>query len=109
MLKSKSVSKQETDEKVGDMLAKKGTLDAARFNVARLEKTQSFQKVYAPFDGIVTARNVDVGALIDAGSSGGPAKELFHVAQADRLRLRADAITEFGAAHVAVICGPEPN
>jgi RND family efflux transporter MFP subunit len=87
MLKNKSVSKQETDEKVGDMLAKKGTLDAARFNVARLEKTQSFQKVYAPFDGIVTARNVDVGALIDAGSSGGPAKELFHVAQADRLRV----------------------
>ncbi|WP_144143964.1 efflux RND transporter periplasmic adaptor subunit [Paraburkholderia sp. BCC1884] len=87
MLKSKSVSTQETDEKVGDMLAKKGTLDAARFNVARLEKTQSFQKVYAPFDGIVTARNVDVGALIDAGSSGGPAKELFHVAQADRLRV----------------------
>jgi RND family efflux transporter MFP subunit len=87
MLKSKSVSKQETDEKVGDMLAKKGSLDAARFNVARLEKTQSFQKVYAPFDGIVTARNVDVGALIDAGSSGGPAKELFHVAQADRLRV----------------------
>jgi RND family efflux transporter MFP subunit len=87
MLKSNSVSKQETDEKVGDMLAKKATLDAARFNVARLEKTQSFQKVFAPFDGIVTARNVDVGALIDAGSAGGPAKELFHVAQADRLRV----------------------
>jgi RND family efflux transporter MFP subunit len=87
MLKSKSVSKQETDEKVGDMLAKKATLDAARFNVARLEKTQSFQKIYAPFDGTVTARNVDVGALIDAGSAGGPAKELFHVAQADRLRV----------------------
>jgi RND family efflux transporter MFP subunit len=87
MLKNKSVSKQETDEKVGDMLAKKGTLDAARFNVARLEKMQSFQKVFAPFDGIVTARNVDVGALIDAGSAGGPAKELFHVAQADRLRV----------------------
>ncbi|MEM5297132.1 efflux RND transporter periplasmic adaptor subunit [Burkholderia sp. JPY481] len=87
MFKSKSVSKQETDEKVGDMLAKKATLDAARFNVARLEKTQSFQKVYAPFDGTVTARNVDVGALIDAGSSGGPAKEMFHVAQADRLRV----------------------
>lgn len=87
MLKSKSVSKQETDEKVGDMLAKKASLDAAHFNVARLEKTQSFQKVYAPFDGTVTARNVDVGALIDAGSAGGPAKELFHVAQADRLRV----------------------
>jgi len=87
MLKSKSVSKQETDEKVGDMLAKKASLDAARFNVARLEKTQSFQNVYAPFDGTVTARNIDVGALIDAGSAGGPTKELFHVAQADRLRV----------------------
>ncbi|WP_118181856.1 efflux RND transporter periplasmic adaptor subunit [Paraburkholderia phosphatilytica] len=87
MLKSNSVSKQETDEKVGDMLAKKGSLDAARFNVARLEKLTSFQKVYAPFDGIVTARNVDVGALIDAGSSGGPAKELFHVVDASRLRV----------------------
>jgi RND family efflux transporter MFP subunit len=87
MLKNKSVSKQETDEKVADMLAKKGTLDAAKFNVSRLEELQSYQKVVAPFDGIVTARNVDVGALIDAGSSGGPQKELFHVAQANKLRV----------------------
>jgi RND family efflux transporter MFP subunit len=87
MLQNRSVSKQETDEKVADMLAKKGTLDAARFNVSRLEQLQSFQKVVAPFAGIVTARNVDVGALIDAGSSGGAQKELFHVAQADRLRV----------------------
>lgn len=87
MLKSKSVAQQETDEKTADMLAKKATLDAARFNVARLEKEQSFEKIYAPFDGIVTARNVDVGALIDAGSSGGPARELFHVADAKRLRV----------------------
>ena len=87
MLGNHSVSKQETDEKVGDMLAKKATLDAAKFNVARLQKLQSFQKIYAPFDGIVTVRNVDVGALIDAGSSGGPARELFHIAQADRMRV----------------------
>jgi RND family efflux transporter MFP subunit len=87
MLQNRSVSKQETDEKVADMLAKKGTLDAAKFNVSRLEQMQSFQKVTAPFAGIVTARNVDVGALIDAGSSGGPQKELFHVAQADKLRV----------------------
>jgi len=87
MLQNRSVSKQETDEKVADMLAKKGTLDAAKFNVSRLEQLQSFQKVTAPFSGIVTARNVDVGALIDAGSSGGPQKELFHIAQADRLRV----------------------
>jgi len=87
MLQNRSVSKQETDEKVADMLAKKGTLDAAKFNVSRLAQLQSFEKVTAPFDGIVTARNVDVGALIDAGSSGGQQKELFHLAQANRLRV----------------------
>jgi len=90
MLQSRSVAKQDTDEKTADMLAKQGTLDAARYNVSRLEQLQSFQKVIAPFDGIVSARNVDVGALIDAGSSGGPQKELFHLQQADRLRVYAN-------------------
>ncbi|HKU00541.1 MAG TPA: efflux RND transporter periplasmic adaptor subunit [Paraburkholderia sp.] len=90
MLQTRSVAKQDADEKTGDMLAKKATLDAARFNVSRLSQLQSYEKVLAPFDGIVTARNVDVGALIDAGSSGGPQKELFHVAQADRLRVYAN-------------------
>ncbi|RQH03687.1 efflux RND transporter periplasmic adaptor subunit [Paraburkholderia dinghuensis] len=89
MLQSRSVSKQDTDEKVADMLAKQGTLDAARYNVSRLSQLQSFEKVTAPFDGIVTARNVDVGALIDAGSSGGAQRELFHLQQADRLRVYA--------------------
>ncbi|MBV8260930.1 MAG: efflux RND transporter periplasmic adaptor subunit, partial [Paraburkholderia sp.] len=84
MLQNRSVAKQDADEKVGDMLAKKATLDAARFNVSRLSQLQSYEKVTAPFDGIVTARNTDVGALIDAGSSGGQQKELFHLAQADR-------------------------
>ncbi|MDR3100560.1 MAG: efflux RND transporter periplasmic adaptor subunit [Paraburkholderia sp.] len=90
MLQTRSVAKQDADEKMADMLAKKATLDAARFNVSRLSQLQSYEKVTAPFDGIVTARNVDVGALIDAGSSGGPQKELFHVAQADRLRVYAN-------------------
>ncbi|WP_233861799.1 efflux RND transporter periplasmic adaptor subunit [Paraburkholderia adhaesiva] len=90
MLQSRSVSKQDTDEKVADMLAKQGTLDAARYNVSRLSQLQSFEKVTAPFDGIVTARNVDVGALIDAGSSGGAQRELFHLQQADRLRVYAN-------------------
>jgi RND family efflux transporter MFP subunit len=90
MLQNRSVAKQDADEKVGDMLAKKATLDAARFNVSRLSQLQSYERVTAPFDGIVTARNTDVGALIDAGSSGGPQKELFHVAQADRLRVYAN-------------------
>jgi len=90
MLQTRSVAKQDADEKVADMLAKKATLDAARFNVSRLSQLQSYEKILAPFDGIVTARNVDVGALIDAGSSGGPQKELFHLAQADRLRVYAN-------------------
>ncbi|QGZ60313.1 efflux RND transporter periplasmic adaptor subunit [Paraburkholderia acidisoli] len=90
MLQNRSVSKQDTDEKVGDMLAKKATLDAARFNVSRLGQLQSYEKVTAPFDGIVTARNVDVGALIDAGNGGSAQKELFHVAQADKLRVYAN-------------------
>jgi len=87
MLKTRSVAKQDADEKVADMLAKQGTLDAARYNVSRLTQLQSYEKVTAPFDGIVTARNVDVGALIDAGASGGTQKELFHLQQSDRLRV----------------------
>jgi RND family efflux transporter MFP subunit len=90
MLQSRSVSKQDADEKDADMLAKQGTLDAARYNVSRLSQLQSYEKVTAPFDGIVTARNTDVGALIDAGSSGGAQKELFHLAQSDRLRVYAN-------------------
>jgi RND family efflux transporter MFP subunit len=87
MLQTKSVSKQETDEKLGDLLAKKAQHDAASFNVARLEKLQSFKRILAPYDGLITARNINVGALVDAGSAGGPAKELFHLAQADRMRV----------------------
>lgn len=84
LLKTDSVSRQEVDEKRSDMAARKATLDAARYNVARLEKLQSFKRIYAPFDGVITARNVDVGMLIDAGSA--PAKEMFHIASTKRLR-----------------------
>ena len=85
LLKTDSVSKQEADEKRNDMAARKANLEAARYNVLRLEKTQSFKRIYAPFDGVITARNVDVGMLIDAGS--GPAKEMFHIASTKRLRV----------------------
>ena len=86
LLNTDSVAKQEADEKMGDLQAKKAALEGARFNVARLEKLQAFKKIYAPFSGVITARNTDVGALIDAGS-GGTSKELFHVAAIDRLRV----------------------
>jgi RND family efflux transporter MFP subunit len=84
LLKTDSVSKQEADEKRNDMAARKANLEASRYNVARLEKTQSFKRIYAPFDGVITARNVDVGMLIDAGTA--PAKEMFHIASTKRLR-----------------------
>src|SRR6202521_2061325 len=86
LLKSDSVSRQETDEKIADLSARKATVDSNASNVHRLEALQSFQKVYAPFDGVLTARNTDVGALIDAGANS-TGKELFHLAAIDSLRV----------------------
>jgi RND family efflux transporter MFP subunit len=86
LLKTNSVSKQETDQATGDAAAKKAAVDAAMANVRRLQQLQSFESVYAPFDGIVTVRNTDVGALIAAGSSSTP-KELFHLAAIDKIRV----------------------
>ncbi|MBN9614449.1 MAG: efflux transporter periplasmic adaptor subunit [Acidobacteriales bacterium 59-55] len=86
LLKTNSVSKQETDQATGDAAAKKAAVDAAMANVRRLQQLQSFEKVYAPFDGIVTVRNTDVGALIEAGSGSAP-RELFHLAAIHRLRV----------------------
>jgi RND family efflux transporter MFP subunit len=86
LLQTDSVAKQETDEKLSDAQAKKAVLDGARFNVSRLEKLQAFKRIYAPFAGVITSRNTDVGALIDAGS-GGTGRELFHVASIDKLRV----------------------
>jgi RND family efflux transporter MFP subunit len=55
--------------------------------VRRLEETRSFQRITAPFDGVITTRNVDVGALIEVGTGNGPGRELFHLAATDRLRV----------------------
>ncbi len=89
LLKTDSVSKQDADNAEGDYAAKRAIVQSADANVKRLEDLQSFEKIYAPFDGVITARNIDVGALIDAGSSGGaaPARELFHLAATRRLRV----------------------
>ncbi len=86
LLKTDSVSRQDADNAAGDYAAKQATLQSAQANVRRLQELQSFQKIYAPFTGVITARNTDIGALIDSGSSGGP-RELFHMAQPDRLRV----------------------
>ena len=86
LLKTQSVSRQETDEKTGDLSAKKAMADASASAVHRLEDLQAYEKVTAPFDGVITARNTDVGALIDAGANT-PGKELFHLAATNQLRV----------------------
>jgi RND family efflux transporter MFP subunit len=86
LLKSNSVSKQETDQAVSDESAKQAIVDSQLANVHRLEQLQSFEKVYAPFDGVITARNTDIGDLIAAGANTAP-QELFHMAAIRRLRV----------------------
>ena len=86
LFKTESVSQQDVDDKVGDLQAKKAMVDSAASNVRRLEETVGFQNVYAPFAGVITARNVDIGALINAGANA-PGKELFDIASTSRLRV----------------------
>jgi len=86
LLKTNVISKQETDQAVSDYHAKKATADAAEANVRRLQRLQQFERVYAPFDGVITARDTDIGALIQNGDSTGQ-KELFHLAAIDKLRV----------------------
>src|SRR5499425_300685 len=81
-----SVSQQETDQAVSNLSAVKAAAESSAANVRRLEQLQSFEKIYAPFDGIITARNTDVGALIDAGANVQP-RELFHMAAIRTLRV----------------------
>ena len=85
LIKTDSVSKQEVDNAVGDFNAKKAMVQSADANVKRLEDLESFKRVYAPFTGVITQRNVDPGTLINAGN-GGAAKELFDLAQIDPIR-----------------------
>jgi len=90
MLQTQSVSQQDADTKTSDMQAKRAMLESAQANVARLSEMVSYEKVTAPFDGVITSRNVDVGALVTAGGSPGLAAmpgELFHVEQTATLRI----------------------
>ena len=86
--KTDSVSQQEADQQSSGYQQAMANLDAADANVHRLEQLESFKHVYAPFSGVLTKRNVDPGALINAGSIGGAAgKELFDMARVDPLRV----------------------
>jgi RND family efflux transporter MFP subunit len=85
LLKTDSVSKQETDQAVSTLSATKAIVDSNAANVRRLEQLQGFEKIYAPFDGVVTARNVDIGMLINAGA--GTTGQLFHMTAIHTLRV----------------------
>jgi RND family efflux transporter MFP subunit len=87
LLKTDSVAQQDVDNATGNYDARKTAVESAQSNVKRLQDLQSFEKVYAPFDGAITARNTDIGQLIDSGSSGGTARELFHIAAMNPLRV----------------------
>lgn len=86
LFKTDSVAKQEVDNAVQDAAAKGATVKSAQANVSRLEQMVAYEKVYAPFDGVITARNIDVGALVDADMNTA-GKELFHLASTSTLRV----------------------
>jgi len=84
--KSDSVSAQEADQQTSGYRQAQANLAAADANVRRLEQLEGFKKVYAPFSGVITKRNVDPGALINAGA-GAAGRELFDIARVDPLRV----------------------
>jgi RND family efflux transporter MFP subunit len=84
LIKSQWVSQQAADDKNGSAAATKATMEASSANLKRLEAMEAFKSIVAPFDGIVTARNTDIGALINAGNAG---QELFEVSDLHRVRI----------------------
>jgi RND family efflux transporter MFP subunit len=86
LLKTDGVSKQEVDNAMGDQAAKRAIVQSAEANVRRLEELESFKHIYAPFSGVLTQRNIDIGTLINAGN-GGTSQQLFYLAQTDPIRV----------------------
>lgn len=86
LFKTDSVARQDVDNAVQAAAAQTATMNSAQANVARLDQLVAYEKVFAPFDGVITARNVDVGALVDADANAA-GKELFHLASNATLRV----------------------
>jgi RND family efflux transporter MFP subunit len=95
LLKKQVVSQQIADQTAADAAAKKAVVNANEANVRQLEAMQAFKQIVAPFDGIVTARNTDIGALINAGSAAG--QELFEVSDLHRVRIYVQVPQAFSA------------
>ncbi len=87
LIKSDSVSKQDVDNAVETLAARRAQVTSSEANVRRLQQIVAFERIEAPFDGVITARNTDIGQLVDAGSSGGASRELFHIATTGILRV----------------------
>jgi RND family efflux transporter MFP subunit len=86
LIKTDGVSKQEVDNAVGDLAAKEAIVNSAEANVRRLQELEGFKHVTAPFNGVVTRRQTDIGQLVNAGN-GGASQELFYLSQTDPLRV----------------------
>src|SRR6266481_3121388 len=95
LLTKNAVAQQDADNAVGTYNANKAIVDANQANVKQLQALQSFEKIYAPFDGVVTARNTDIGDLINSGSSGTAKTDLFHISQPDKLRVYVNVPEEY--------------
>jgi RND family efflux transporter MFP subunit len=95
LLTKHAVAQQDVDNANGAYAANKAIVDADMANVRHFDALVSFEKVYAPFDGVVTARNTDIGDLINSGSSSAPRTDLFHVAQTRTLRVYVNVPEEY--------------
>jgi RND family efflux transporter MFP subunit len=95
LLKKHAVAQQDVDNAVGTYNANKAIVDADLASQQRYATLVSFEKVYAPFDGVITARNTDIGDLINSGSSTAPRTDLFHIAQTGTLRVYVNVPEEY--------------
>jgi len=95
LLEKHAVAQQDVDNAVGTYSANKAIVDADTANVRHYEALVSFEKVYAPFDGVITARNTDIGDLINSGSSTAPRTDLFDIAQTRTLRVYVNVPEEY--------------
>jgi len=95
LLVKHAVAQQDVDNAVGTYSANKTTVEADTANMRHYEALVSYENVYAPFDGVITARNTDIGDLINAGSSTAPRTDLFHIAQTGALRVYVNVPEEY--------------
>ena len=95
LLKSNAVSQQDVDNAVGTYNANKAIVEADQAAVEQYAALVSFEKVYAPFDGVITARNTDIGDLINSGSNANAKTDLFHIAQPGTLRVYVNVPEEY--------------